>query len=189
MNRLFRRQRRRRSSQSLFERLLRNQTGPSLLAEPLERRLLLTTLVLPEGALDSGSGETEFFYSDPEENEPGEPGEIFNVLRIGTLSGTGPEQDVIVEVLDHQGNDIGGFYTSAENNGQEISLYGGPSGGPIIDEIPSDMVGFLNANIHALATDSGGNTYGKDCAACSLRHHQNPSSIGKYQPRPAENGR
>jgi hypothetical protein len=177
VNRLFRRKRRGSGSDSLLERLSRKRKSPQrrLIAEELEPRLLLTTLTLPEGA----TGETIFVYSDPEENDPGEPAAIYNEIRIGTFSGQGPEKDVVVEILDYQANDIGGLYREATELDEgylygmylsgidllggypgTISLFGGPSGGAIIEEVPPDQLGGLGYPIDALVTDSTGTTYG-----------------------------
>ncbi|MCK4629291.1 MAG: hypothetical protein KAT56_09825, partial [Sedimentisphaerales bacterium] len=99
-----------------------------------------------------------------EENDPGDPATIYNEIRIGTFSGQGPEKDVVVEILDYEANDIGGLYYEATDQAgvtpEPIALFGGPSGGAIIEEIPPDQLGGLNYAINALATDSAGTTYG-----------------------------
>ena len=121
--------------------------------ELLEPRVLLTTLTLPAVVQQ----ETTFLYADPEENEPGNDVSVFNEVRIGTLSGMGPSKDVVVEILDYQGNDIPGDLVI---DGQTISIGGGPGGVQIIDEVPSDTLGGLGSSINALGSKPNGDTFG-----------------------------
>ncbi|MBN1764720.1 MAG: hypothetical protein JW860_05635 [Sedimentisphaerales bacterium] len=156
MNRLFRRIRRSRKVRGYLDQLT-SKKGPqsrSLVVESLENRLLLTTLTLPKGE----TNELIYRYADPEENEAGaEDITAFNEIRIGTLSGMGPSKDVVVELLDENGENIGGDGAIGTD---VFRLFGGPGGGPIIDEIPSNTVGGLGVSINALATNSSGMTYG-----------------------------
>jgi len=160
VNRLFRRIRRGRKGNRLSKilELQRQQRRGHLALEPLEGRLLLTTLILSEGA----TGTTDFYYADAQENSTGSDVSVFNEIRIGTLSGEPPEKDIVVEILDYRGFDIGGIYS--ENGGEAVSLYGGPSGGQIISQVPENTTGKLyegqTGNIYALATNSAGETYG-----------------------------
>jgi len=136
--------------------------GRALVAERLEPRVLLTTLVLPKAPIGSvlpGTWETTFLYADPEETSPGDTSiTVFNEVRIGTLSGLPPEKDVVVELLDYQGGDISGTVTVA---GQPpVDIGGGPGGAKIIDEVPPDTLGGLGVSINALASAPDGETYG-----------------------------
>ena len=158
MKRLIRRSRRSiEKANNLFSNLLsrtREKQGyktlesSSLSLEPLESRVLLTTLVLPKGE----QGEFVYRYADPEHGDDGT-----NEIRIGTLSGQGPEQDVIVEILgiDTAGNPvgIGGTYTAPDGTTGDYD--GGLNDGQIIDPIANSGL-----DIHATATDSVGNTFG-----------------------------
>ena len=116
------------------------------MAEALETRLLLTTLVLEAGATD----DTVFVYADAEESEPGGEVSAFNELRISTLSGVGPIKDVVIEILNRNGDDIPG-------NVNGVPFRGGPGGVNIFEEI-----GFAADDIRALATNDEGETYGID---------------------------
>lgn len=162
MKRLFRKNRRSMGSK-LFSRLKRSQSvpaKPSLVAETLEHRLLLTTLTLP-----ADSNVLQFRYADPQATEAGaDDVSDWIELQIGTLSGAVPGQDVVVEILDFQGGDIGGVLTV---DGVEIGeLGGGAAGGSIIDEVPNnpDATGWLGSSINCLASDNNGHTYGVDGA-------------------------
>ena len=159
MNRLRRRFRRARTASRLSKRCSDGASrGSSPLAiEALEPRLLLTTVTLPADAL----GEAVFVYADPEGTEPGTEVSTFNEMRIGTLSGEPPAQDVVVEVLNYRGEDIPGYLTV---DGVTTSPGGGPGGVNIIEEIPHQLDIFNQGGywprMNALATDSSGQTYG-----------------------------
>ncbi|MBN1435437.1 MAG: hypothetical protein JW936_00025 [Sedimentisphaerales bacterium] len=161
MNRLFRRNRRQahRNAGQLFSSSAHLAKPPaSLTLEPLEGRLLLTTLTLPAGT----TGETIFRYADPEDTGVGDEVSTFNEIRIGTLSGEAPSQDVVVEVLNYQGQNIPGTLTIP---GQGTSdLFGGPGGIAVIERI--DELGF---SVNCLATNSLGETYGIDETGRLLR--------------------
>ncbi len=158
MKRLIRRSRRSiEKANNLFSALLsrtREKQGykslqnSNLSLEPLENRVLLTTLVLPKGE----QGEYIYRYADPEHGE-----DAYNELRIGTLSGMGPEQDVIIEILgvDIYGDPVGipGDYILPDGTTGELD--GGLNDGEIIDPIAASGLDF-----HATATDSVGNTFG-----------------------------
>ena len=120
----------------------------SLSLEPLESRVLLTTLVLPKGE----QGEFIYQFADPEHGENG-----YNELRIGTLSGMGPEKDVIIEILgvdtDLNPVPVRGDYIATDGTTGEYD--GGLNDGEIIDPIAASGLDF-----HATATDSVGNTFG-----------------------------
>jgi len=154
VNRIFRRLRRQKHRDSGNKRQWRPEPRrrSALVAEPLENRVLLTTLTLPHDAL-----ELRFVYADPEENDPGDEVTILDEIRIGTLSGLPPEKDIVVEILDYRGADIPGTLFL---DGVETDVGGGPGGLSIIDEVPSDVLGGLGQAIDALATDNLGNTYG-----------------------------
>ncbi|MCH9023333.1 MAG: hypothetical protein IID32_11320 [Planctomycetes bacterium] len=128
------------------------------MAEQLENRLLLTTLTL-QGA-DPGIPlasqfvqDTVFIYADPQELDPGDDVDVFNEIRIGTLSGLPPLKDVVVEVLNFRGNDIPG---TLFENGQTTSIGGGPGSLQLIEEVGDTFIGSLSA----LATDPNGRTFG-----------------------------
>ncbi|MBN2064466.1 MAG: hypothetical protein JW745_06665, partial [Sedimentisphaerales bacterium] len=138
-----------------------------LSVESLESRVLLTTLVLPKG----DTGTTEFVYSDPEETSSGDVS-AFNVLRIGTLSGQGPSQDVVVEILGYdyltqtgtpRTVDIPGNIIHSDGTTEIVG--GGPGGGPIFR-----LLDGTTYNVSAMATDTSGNTFGLSSNGLLLRY-------------------
>lgn len=162
MNRLLRRFLRNRQQGNFLTRLFeKRNSASSLHLESLENRVLLTTLIYPKDAL----GETVFIYADPNETEPGADDITeYNEIRISTLSGQPPSQDVIIEILDYEGKDINGTLTTPPTPlapGSIIDIGGGPAGGSLIQEVPiDDLVGTLGFSVSALATNSDGITYG-----------------------------
>ena len=164
MKRLIRRSRRSiEKANNLFSALLsrtREKQGyksaptSNLSFEPLENRVLLTTLVLPKGE----QGELVYRYADPEQGDDG-----MNELRIGTLSGMGPEQDVVVEILaldtisnpeEWRTRGIGGLATFPDGTTQELD------GGIVDEDQLINPIAASGLDFHATATDSVGNTFG-----------------------------
>ncbi|MBI9018654.1 MAG: hypothetical protein JEZ07_15480 [Phycisphaerae bacterium] len=163
MNRLLQKARQAiRRRRSLFSTPIQSRTdrSGSLIAEQLESRTLLTTLLLPEGS----DGALSFIYADPEENDQGSDTiAAFNEIRIGSISGNTITEDVVVEILDEYGRDVLGTLSVPGQN--DVNFGGGPGGGAIIEEVPANQVGGLNFgggafNVMALATNSDGQTYG-----------------------------
>ena len=147
----------------------------SLSLEPLENRVLLTTLILEKGDV----GETLFTYSDAGENTSSDVS-VYNEIRIGTLSGQGPEQDVIVEVL---GLD---YYTSSgepatvdiygtiehTTTGTVETVGGGPGGGPVFRLLDTEPY-----SVSALASDSSGNNYGISSTGQLVRYEMGSDDV------------
>ncbi|MFC1783036.1 hypothetical protein ACFL02_05570, partial [Planctomycetota bacterium] len=158
MRRLLRKGRGRKLKKSLSGRFLpRERSDSALVAEPLERRLLLTTLFLPKDAFQP----TTFVYIDPEEYSDQEDiadVDVFNEIRVGTLSGEPPGKNIYVEILDYEGQDIHGDLFI---EGNVIPIGGGPGGLVIIEEVPPDVFGGLgDYAINALSINSMGQAFG-----------------------------
>jgi hypothetical protein len=120
-------------------------SGPRLLLEELEGRLLLTTITLPADSWLPGMppATTTFTYVDPEGYAPGDDPTQANIdiLTIGTLSGLPPEKDITIEVLDYLGRDVPGSLSVAGGPIQNIG--GGPGGFYIIQEVPPNTMSSL----------------------------------------------
>ncbi len=79
-----------------------------------------------------------------------------------------------MEIYDYLGNDIAGDLTI---DGQTTSLFGGPGGLSLIDEVPSDQTGGLgNLSINALATYDNA-TYGISTGGLLVRIDTNNGTV------------
>ncbi len=192
MKRLIRRTRRNLDrANKLFTDLLKNTrnkqgyspAGAGVLAvEPLESRVLLTTLILEKG----DTGQTVFSYSDPSENTESDV-TVYNELRIGTLSGQGPEQDVIVEILGYdyytesgQAETLDIYGNIEHSDGSIETVGGGPGGGNTFRLLeghgPLDNHG-TGYTVSALASDSSGNNYGLTDAGELIRYDMGADDV------------
>ena len=146
---------------------------PRLTAEVLEPRQLLTTLTLPAGETD-----ISFWYRDPENVGPGDTDPTsYNEVRLGTLSGVAPVEDVIVTFFDYEGKDILGLISEADNGigNPQPSFFGAIDAGEsltqqVVRRIALPDSSILDSNtayantgqgsFHALAANTVGDTYG-----------------------------
>ena len=112
---------------------------------------------MPKDAIEP----TRFVYIDPEEfsdQDSIEDVDVFNEIRVGTLSGEPPGKDIYIELLDYAGGDIhGNLYVE----GELIPIGGGPGALAIVEEVPPDVFGGLGVfSCDALATNDLGQTFG-----------------------------